>query len=529
MDSSKKAPWLFFFLLIFSFGGFLIRLIFLQIVSGARLAQKAEQNRLKILPTIASRGVIYDRNGIILARNTTSGREYPLGSALAHLIGFVGEANEEELNVFALSPGSLVGKMGIEREEDKVLRGFNGGTLVETDASGHTLRQLSQKEAIVGQDLHLFIDVDLQKRAGQILAGQKGAIIASTADSKILLLASSPAFDPNLFSKNIYSKVKDGDKEKELEKVLNSPDRKIFNRAIAGLYPPASTFKIVTTTAGLETGVIDKTETIEDTGEIRVGKFRYGNWYFDQYGKKEGQVDIIKALKRSNDIYFYKVGERLGVTRLSNWAKAFGLGKITNIPLAGEEAGLVPDENWKKTVKHEQWYLGDTYIMAIGQGDLQTTPIQVHQMMALIANNGASCAPKIVNDGVKQDCRQLPISQEVIKVVQEGLKEACADGGTGWPFFNFKIKTDKIKIDGVNYFRKDTDAVDEVRIPVACKTGTAEFGHPEDKTHAWFTVFAPVENPEIVVTVLLEEAGQGSDKAGPLAKQILQTWFESKD
>lgn len=520
-----SVPRLFPFVLLISLIILIGRLFTLQVVQGADFSQRAEQNRIKVEPLPATRGVIYDRNGKILARNTPQGREYPLKAAGAHVIGYVAEADASEVESFAVDLGALVGKLGVEREEDKLLRGSNGGIVVETDSLGVPIRELSRHEPIPGQDIHLFLDQDLQQAAFTALSGGKGAVVVTKPEGEVLALASSPSFDPNVFS---LQRPASSDQQKEIAQILGDPDQPMFDRAIGGQYPPGSIFKIVTGTAGLETGVIDSTEEIEDTGEIKIGDFRFGNWYFDQYGRKEGLVNMVKAFQRSNDIYFYRVGERLGITKLAAWARAFGLGKLTTIPLKGEAEGLVPDASWKEQTKGEAWYLGDTYITAIGQGDLQTTPIQVNQMAAVIANSGKLCRPRLVDDGQKPACETVPIKEETLEVVREGMKQACDTGGTGWPLFNFRIKNQeaRVKADGIDFIKDASGSAEYIRIPVACKTGTAEYGDPQDKTHAWFTVFAPVHKPEIVVTVLLEGAGQGSDKAAPVAKKILETWFK---
>ena len=300
--------------------------------------------------------------------------------------------------------------------------------------------------------------------------------------------------------------------------LMSSPDQPLFNRAIGGVYPPGSTFKIVTALAGLEEGVVNKSTIVEDTGVITVGSFSFPNWYFKQYGKTDGTVDVVKGIERSNDIFFYKAGEWLGITKISEWAKKVGVGKTLGIELSGEATGLMPDPTWKNKTfqtpqdieeKNNEWYLGDTYHVAIGQGYLLTTPLKVNAWTNSIASSGKLCRPtikKVETGKLKMEtCKDLKIKKETIDLVTQGMKKACEEGGTGWPLFGFTVKN--------------------IPISVACKTGTAEYGDPGNRTHAWFTAFAPVENPEISVTVILEGAGEGSEKAAPVAKKILEEWF----
>ena len=548
---------LFWLVLVLIFAVLFLQAASLQLIKGAQFRQNSEQNRVKITRVPAERGVIYDREGKVLVQNSPSGREYVLGEAASHLLGYLGEADEQEVKAFSVSLDSLVGKLGIERAMDGILRGVDGKIVEEVDASGEVLRKIAVYEPEKGSSVKLTIDKDLQKRVYELIEEKKGAVVVSQPDGKILALVSSPGFEPGAFVQSPVPspqspvskekileagnwKLEAGNSEK-IQKIFSDPDQPMFNRAIGGLYPPGSTFKIITATAGLEVGVIDEDRKVEDTGEIKIGEYTYGNWYFTKYGKKEGMVDILKAIKRSNDIFFYKTGEWLGITKLSAWAKEFGLGKETGISLIGEEKGLVPDEQWKEDVKKENWYLGDSYITAIGQGDLQTTPLQVNQMTAVIANGGKLCGPSLVEEaifpisgtvpaGKEEKCKRLPISEKTLELVREGMKQACEEGGTGWPLFKFKITNDKLQIDNENYFEDEEatrSAQKFIRIPVACKTGTAEASETEEP-HAWFTVFAPVYDPEIVVTILLENAGEGSDEAAPVAKEILEYWFTQK-
>jgi penicillin-binding protein 2 len=221
-------------------------------------------------------------------------------------------------------------------------------------------------------------------------------------------------------------------------------------------------------------------------------------------------VDLVKAIKRSNDIYFYKVGEKLGPVDLKIWADRFGFGKKTDIGI-DEAEGLIPSSFWKEDVLKEKWYLGDTYNLSIGQGYMLSTPLQVARMTSVFANNGYLCAPQLLKTTDTKHCINLHISEKTLRLIKEGMKEACAPGGTGWPFFDFKVQ------------RADNKSEP---IAVECKTGTAEAHADSKHPHAWFTIFAPAENPEIVVTVLVEESGQGSDIGGPIAKEILKSYFE---
>jgi len=467
------------------------RLGFLQLVEGDYYRVLADENRVQLIKLGADRGVIYDRFGEVLVRNSPEGREYVYDKAMAHVIGYVGEVSEEELESYSM--GDIIGKMGIEQEYDQVLRGQAGGILVEKDTDGQVVREIGRRESIAGQSLQLTIDAGLQRRADEVMAGRKGAVVASDPHSgEILALVSSPSFDPG-----------------KVERYLDNKDLPMFNRTISGEYPPGSVFKIVTATAALEEGKVDEQTEIEDTGEIKVGIWRFGNWYYDQYGQKDGVLKIVRAIARSNDIFFYKLGEWLGIELLSDWAKYFGLAIQSGIDIPGEAFGLMPTPDWKEEYKGEDWYLGDTYITAIGQGNILMTPLQVNRMAGVIASNGKLCQPLVVahetEDGKQGNCQQLDISDKTLASIKEGMKQVCETGGTAWPFFEFKVKGNRIYVVG--------------------KTGTAEFGDVEERTHAWFTGFAPAEEPEIVITVLLEAAGEGSYQAAPVAKELLSYWF----
>ena len=473
---------------------FLARLVLLQVIEGSYYRQLSDENRVKLTIQPADRGVIFDRHGEVLARNAPEGREYVLGSAAAHVLGYVSTVSEQQWQDCRKNTacdywyGETVGQLGLEAYYDDKLRGEAGSVIAETDANGEIIREIGRTTPVAGENITTTLDLGLQRKAYELLKNQKGALIASIPQTgEILALVSSPAFDPGKVALS-----------------LNHPDLPLFDRAIGGSYPPGSVFKIVTATAALQEDKINADTLIEDTGELRVGAFRYGNWYFDQYGRKEGMLNLVRAIARSNDIFFYQLGERLGIKHLSDWAKYFGVGKITGIDLAGEGAGLMPDEEWKLNYFKERWFLGDTYISAIGQGNILMTPLQVNQMVNVVAADGVWCRPHLIKD-TPPDCLKLNIDDKNLSLVKEGLKQVTETGGTAYPFFNF--------------------AVNGKTISVAGKTGTAEFGDPDDKTHAWFTVMAPFDEPQISVTVLLEAAGEGSEKASPVAKDLLTYWF----
>ena len=491
-------------------GMILARVVFLQVVLGEQQVMVAEGNRLERVLVMADRGVIKDREDRILARNIDKGgevvREYPYGEVVAHVVGYVGEAGEDEVKQ-GLVLGSKIGKMGVERSEDERLRGEIGEELLEVDATGKRVDLIGKREAVAGQSVKLNIDAELSKEIGRILAVReeekgeyKGAVVVSRAGTgELLALVSWPSFDNNLFSG-----LPGEGKYKKVEEVLGDGERQpMFDRAVGGNYPPGSIYKLVTAVAGVEEGKVSKETTVLDEGEIKIDSYRYGNWYFDQYGKTEGEIGLQRALARSNDIFFYKVGEWVGVEKLGEWSRKLGLGRRTGIGLEAEGTGRVPDPLWKEKLTGERWFLGNTYHMAIGQGDLTVTPLQGNLMTAAVVS-GKLCKPGLVV-GEEGRCEDLSLSEVGREMIVEGMVGACSEGGTAASFFDFPVR-------------------------VACKTGTAQQGGEEDDPHAWITAVVPAENSEgnrdddyangVVITVLLEASGEGSAEAGPVATQI---------
>lgn len=528
-----------------------LRLFHLQITTGKQNRELADGNRIKVKVIHAQRGVIFDRNGKILAANAPafrlfeSGtktfrlisreealelevqknpldlevdnvRVYPMGEETSHLIGYVGEVSAQQLRepkYAAYKQGDWVGQSGIEATYEKSLRGVDGGEIIEVDSQNRTVRSLRVNPPISGGNIYLNIDSDLQRKLyGHMkdtltkLASCCGAAVAmDPQNGQVLALVSFPAFDPNVFTKN--------QDDNAVAEILTRADSPVLNRVIGGNYPPGSTFKIVTSFAGLESSQITPQTTFIDNGVLNLGIYKFTNWYFNQYGRTEGEVNLVKALKRSNDIYFYEVGRKIGEKILGEWANKLQFGKTLGIDLPGEIAGLVPDETWKEKTFGQVWYPGDTLHMAIGQGFVLATPLQILGITSMVASDGTMYKPQLINKIMAGDNVLIEFKPRIIisnlldpkdvEVVKQGLKEVPKDGGTAWPFFTFPI-------------------------PTAGKTGTAEFGDPKGRTHAWYTSFAPVDDPKIALTVLIEGGGEGSNVAAPVAKEVYR-WYFSPD
>lgn len=510
--SEEQADWLtrvrvrlIWIVVVVSFAIVAARVFYLQVFEANQQLLLSESNHLEQVRIVAKRGNILDRKGEILAQSRESEevetdgtkgwkREYPLGMAGASILGYLSEVTEDELGChdgLCYASGTMIGRYGIEAILETKLRGNDGGIIREVDVRGEVVRERGYNASEPGTDVSLTIDKKLQEIAYNAMdrarvndAKVTGAVVAMNTQGEVLALVSYPTFDQN----NVAEYIRD------------KSESYFLNRAISGAYPPGSIYKLITAYAGLESGKVTADTMIEDTGEIRIGEYRYGTWNFDQAGKKEGELSLVRALARSNDIYFYRVGEMVGVNDLVKMSKYFGLGAQSGIELANEAAGLVPDPLWKERRTGEKWFLGNTYHMSIGQGDLLVTPIQIARM-SVASVTGRLCKSHIIKDTLAE-CSDLKIPSQDIDVVKEGMKSACASGGTAFPFFSFDPF-------------------------VLCKTGTAQHGGQKDKDdlpHAWITVAYPGENPEMILTVLVESGGEGSSVAGPIAKQILEEW-----
>lgn len=499
----------------------LTRLVDVQLVRGQQFRDQADNNRFFSIKLPKERGILFDRYGQPLVRNvptyyrldhaervyntpqlidrtealqlmstasaqvrTEMSRMYPLGAAGAGLLGYVGPVTAEDIeDDRRLSPRDTLGKMGLERTFDERLQGQGGTQKVEITALGTKNRVITETAGVAGEAVQTTIDPYLTKRAFEALGEAKGAVVISNAETgELLTVVSAPSFDPSLLTARYADTSLETARRQQVSELFTDERQLFFNRAFAGAYPPGSVFKLITALAGLESGSFDAETTVLDEGVLKVGEYSYGNWYFSQYGRVEGEVSLVKALSRSNDIYFYKAAEWIGPDKLAEFARAFGLGVKTGIELAGESAGFVPTTAWKEETIGEKWYLGNTYHFGIGQGDVLVTPLQVAQMTQAIAHGGVRCQPT-VTEHERYECSSLGSTDQHIDTVLQGMLDACSTGGTAYPFFAWNVQHRKVELP----VREQL-----MNAAAACKTGTAEFGGVTEldkrKTHGWFTM-----------------------------------------
>lgn len=505
---------LFILLLISGFTVLVVRLFQLTVVQGDYYRRLSDENRIKEIIIEPKRGRILDRKGLTMAdseepdltkvtNRLKSRRIYSEPDATASILGYRQLVDQKDLEKYpCLTKPRLndrVGKKGIEKIYECDIRGIAGRKLVELDAHGKYVKTLSVLKPVGGQTLRLALDLELQKKAYETMDHRRGAVIAVIPKTgEILTFLSSPSYNSQDFEDN---------KQEAIRSFLEDDEKPLFNRVTEGIYPPGSIIKPVIAIGALQDKKIDEKTIFVDEGKIKAGPLEFGNWYFLQYGKVEGPVDIVKAIRRSNDIFFYHAGNRLGPERIKSWSEKFGIGKTNSLPF-DQEQGLIPTPFWKEETLKDRWYLGDSYNLSIGQGYFLVTPLQIMMSTAAIADNGNLCEPHLLK-GAKPQCKNLNLSKKTLDLVHEGMRQACASGGTGWPLFDFKVNGNKIE--------------------VGCKTGTAEAPGESGLPHAWFTAYAPAHNPEIAITVLVENGGQGSDVAAPVAHEVLKTYFERKE
>ena len=464
---------------------------------------------------------IVDIQGAIIAKRSM--REYVGLPGLAHIIGYTSKISKEDLEKM---PDYLfsdkTGRTGIESFYEKELKGEHGIEQIEVDSRGNIVRVLVQEGnqgPVPGNDVSLNIDRNLQVATAEALArgieeGKKVsekkdvnsgvAIVMDIKTGALLSMVALPDYDNNVFNQRLSTE--------SYQKLFGDESKPMFNRSISGAYPPGSIIKIVMASAGLAEKVITTQTSFDTPSEIKIGEYSFPDW------KDHGVTDIKRAIAESNNIFFYSIGggfdriNGIGIDKINKYWKLFGLGEKTGVDLPGESTGLLPDPEWKSSVKNEPWYLGDTYHVAIGQGDLLVTPLQMVRVTAAIANGGKLLKPQLANKIISptgEIIKQFEpvivnenfIDPSIIKTVQEGMRMTVTEGSAR--------------------------NLSDLPFSVAGKTGTAQF-FGNQKTHAWFECYAPYENPEIAVLVLIEGGGGGHEIAAPVAKEILNYYFQSK-
>ena len=552
---------------------------FVQVVRGDYYRELAENNRMRTLPIRASRGLIYDREGRLLAENvasynllidvsrsgdldeglefaartldrpvgelrevlerqravmpfrpvliaedlslsqvsrlTVSALEYPefeidvghlrlyrQGPLTAHALGHLGEATEAELSL-AGSPyrvGDLVGKIGIEKDFDVQLRGRDGERVVIVDSRGRVRHQAGREAAQPGGTLNLTLDVELQQIAARYFEGKVGAVVAmDPRNGEVLVLVSSPSYNPNLFARRL--------EQASWRELLEAPNNPLHNRAIQSTYAPGSTFKIVLAAAGLAEKTVGPREVVYCGGWTRIYSRRFRCW------KRAGHgwVNLHNAIKESCDVYFYLLGQKLGIERIAHYARLFGLGRPTGFDISGEKRGLVPDPEWSLSHRGSPWYPGETISVAIGQGPVLATPLQMASLMAVLANGGLRVVPRLVLSGGEPELEPVSIDPAVLDSIRGGLLAVVSRRGTGaaaWtPGLQVAGKT------GTAQVVEQKTWVDSEDLPF------------EHRDHAWFASFAAGGERQLVVVVFVEHGGKGSKAAAPLAKLLYESYF----
>ena len=423
-----------------------------------------------------------------------SSRDNPNEQLAAHLLGYVGEATLDELKANPAYPmGMIVGQMGVEKLVNPTLEGVWGNRLIEVNAKGEEIQDLGVKDPIPGKPVQLTLDLDMQKTAEKALGNRLGAVVAIDVKTGALLtMGSWPTFDPNIFTRKVTQKEWDR---------LQGPEKPFLNRAVQG-YPVGSTFKIVTSVAGMESGKFAPDSTLESSSSITIGGIS-----FNEHGAGKGVIGFRDALAYSSNTFFYQVGMAAGPEQMSKWAKKMGIGGTINLELLGLDAanhGQVPTPAEKNKMYKEDWYVGDTVTMAIGQGLVLCTPLELAVMVSTIANGGSRVQPHLLASQTNTPLtKKIPTGMKpsTLKVIKEGLIDVVKKG-TGR---------------GLN----------DGTIPLSAgKTGTVEMpGHPDN---SMFVGFAPADKPEIAIAVIVEGGGFGAVSAAPIAHEVFKTYFQKQ-
>lgn len=564
-----------------------LRLYYLQVFQADKYKMLADENRISTRLLIPPRGVIYDRNGVMVASNRQNFqamivaeqtpnvqktldkfktimpfsdaeearvkrdlkrnrsfvpikikdnlnweevakiqlnaadlqgiyidegliRDYPFGESMAHILGYVSSASEKEAknddDPLLQVPEFKIGKAGIEKLFEKELRGKGGSLKLEVNAYGRIMKEIERIEGVAGKPLYLTIDSRLQQKAFEAFGEQSGAaVVLDVNTGEVLAFVSAPSYNPNAMSEGLSSK--------DWKALLNNERNPLSNKAIAGQYSPGSTFKTIVALAALESGIIKPETRFFCTGQMFLGNHAFHCWR--RHG--HGHLNIVEALMHSCDIFFYETAQRIGIERIAEMARRFGLGQKTNIGLENEKSGLIPDKAWKLKRFGESWQQGETVISGIGQGYILTTPLQLATMVARIANGGYEVKPTFTKVTDKSTIKKINISTEYINAVKQGMYDVVnIPGGTAYrSHFNINGqemagKTGSTQVRRITMKERQTRILRQDELPW------------KYRDHALFVAFAPYDNPRYGVAVLVEHGGGGSSVAAPIASQILQ-------
>jgi penicillin-binding protein 2 len=437
-------------------------------------------------------------------------REYHFGPELAHIVGYVGEVSEWDVDDERLlhMPGFEVGKNGVERSYDHQVRGLPGVRRVEINAGGRVIREIDRTPPDHGEDLVLSTDLELQRFAQERLEGETGAaVVMDVHTGEVLVSASVPGFDSSQFSGGIS--------QQNWSALMTDPDKPMLNRALVGQYPPGSTFKMVVALAALENDIIAPTETVRCTGRYHLGSHSYGCWKHSGHGR----VNMHDALQRSCDYYFYEVASRVGIDRIAEMANKLGLGLLEDVDYEDAKAGVIPTIGWKISTMGEPWYPGETLIAGIGQGYVLSTPLQLCVYAARIANGVHAVQPRLARSiggqsTITDPWPELGIAPESIAYVQNAMNSVVNRGGG-------TAHASRIDVDGMLMAGKTgTSQVRSLAAEHAARARGEEIER-RFRDHALFVAFAPVDEPRYAISVIVEHGGGGSRAAAPVAKDIM--------
>jgi penicillin-binding protein 2 len=435
----------------------------------------------------------------------TALRDYPDGPAIAHAVGYVGEVNESQLAKIAdgsIQQGDIVGKTGVERQYDEILRGRRGWRLQTVNSLGRPLGA-SQPGRVPedGRPLHLTIDKRMQRKLVEALATEVGSgIFMNPKTGEVLALASTPGYDPNVFTAPVSRLT--------WTTLISDPRHPLNDRAISSFYAPGSTFKVLMSIVGLETGAITPQSTVFCSGSVNVYNRQFMCW------KKggHGTVDVHRALVHSCNVFYYLLGRKVGIDAITKYAKMFGIGELSGIDIPGESRGTPPSAEWKQRVHKQPWWPGDTISVSIGQGLLAVTPVQMATMISAVANGGTLVQPHLARDATVES-RKLRVSAGTLALIRDALADVVEEGTAT------RAQLGPIRVAGktgtAQVFKKSV-GVDADKQP------------KDERDHAWFIGYAPAENPEIAFAIVIEHGGHGGTTAAPVARQVLEVYFEDR-